>query len=60
MIHKHEKNAHPGKPLTKLARGGKTNMQIEDVGSRSRQGGKPEEGQVNGYHYLQTAEAGAD
>ena len=26
MIHKHEKKAHPGKPLTKLAKGGKTNM----------------------------------
>jgi len=32
MIHKHEKNAHPGKPLTKLAKGGKTNMQMKALG----------------------------
>jgi len=32
MIHKHEKHAHPGKPLTKLARGGKTNMQMKMLG----------------------------
>ena len=32
MIHKHEKNAPPGKPLTKLARGGKTNMQLKTLG----------------------------
>ena len=32
MIHKHEKNAHPGKPLTKLSKGGKTNMQLKTLG----------------------------
>jgi hypothetical protein len=32
MIHKHEKKAHPGKPLTKLAKGGKTNMQMKTLG----------------------------
>ncbi len=25
-VHKHEKAMHPGKPLTKLAKGGKTNL----------------------------------
>ena len=24
-VHKHEKRLHPGKPMTKLAKGGKTN-----------------------------------
>lgn len=32
MIHKHEKHDHPGKPLTKLAKGGKTNMQMKMLG----------------------------
>jgi len=27
-IHKHEKHDHPGKPMTKLAKGGKTSMQM--------------------------------
>jgi hypothetical protein len=31
-VHKHEKNMHPGKPMTKLAKGGKTNMQMKDMG----------------------------
>ena len=31
-VHKHEKGMHPGKPLTKLARGGKTNMQLKTLG----------------------------
>jgi hypothetical protein len=31
-VHKHEKGMHPGKPLTKLAKGGKTNMQMKDMG----------------------------
>ena len=25
-VHKHEKKMHPGKPMTKLAKGGKTTM----------------------------------
>jgi hypothetical protein len=25
-VHKHERTMHPGKPLTKLAKGGKTQM----------------------------------
>jgi len=32
MVHKHEKHDHPGKPLTKLAKGGKTNMQMKTLG----------------------------
>ena len=31
-VHKHEKGMHPGKPMTKLAKGGKTNMQMKDMG----------------------------
>ena len=32
-VHKHEKGMHPGKPMTKLAKGGKTNMQtVKDMG----------------------------
>ena len=31
-VHKHEKAMHPGKPLTKFARGGKTNLQMKEMG----------------------------
>ena len=31
-VHKHEKAMHPGKPLTKLAKGGKTNEQMKALG----------------------------
>jgi len=31
-VHKHEKTMHPGKPLTKLAKGGKTNAQMKQLG----------------------------
>ena len=31
-VHKHERAKHKGKPLTKLAKGGKTNMQMKDMG----------------------------
>ena len=31
-VHKHERAMHPGKPLTKLAKGGKTNMQMRQLG----------------------------
>jgi len=31
-VHKHEKALHPGKPLTKLAEGGKTNLQMKQLG----------------------------
>lgn len=31
-VHKHEKSMHPGKPLTKLAKGGKTNAQMKQLG----------------------------
>ena len=31
-VHKHEKAMHPGKPLTKLAKGGKTNLQMKEMG----------------------------
>jgi hypothetical protein len=31
-VHKHERGMHPGKPLTKLAKGGKTNMQMKTMG----------------------------
>jgi hypothetical protein len=31
-VHKHEKAMHPDKPLTKFARGGKTNLQMKEMG----------------------------
>jgi len=31
-VHKHEKEKHAGKPLTKLAKGGKTNRQMKPMG----------------------------
>jgi hypothetical protein len=31
-VHKHEKAMHPGKPLTKFAKGGKTNLQMREMG----------------------------
>jgi hypothetical protein len=31
-IGKHEKNMHPGKPMTKLAKGGKTNEMMMQYG----------------------------
>ncbi len=31
-VHKHEKAMHPGKPLTKFAKGGKTNLQMKQLG----------------------------
>ena len=31
-VHKHEKAMHPGKPLTKLRAGGKTNSEMKKYG----------------------------
>ena len=31
-VHAHEKHMHPGKPMTKFAKGGKTNMQMRELG----------------------------
>jgi len=31
-VHKHEEGMHPGKPKTKLAKGGKTNLQMKQLG----------------------------
>ena len=31
-VHKHEANMHPGKMPTKFAKGGKTNMQMRNMG----------------------------
>lgn len=31
-VHKHEKKLHPGKPMTKMAKGGKTNAQMKAMG----------------------------
>jgi len=31
-VHKHEKKMHPGKPMTKFAKGGKTNLQMRTLG----------------------------
>ena len=31
-VHAHEKNMHPGTPMTKLAKGGKTNEQMRKLG----------------------------
>ena len=30
-VHKHESEMHPGKPKTKLAKGGKTNLQMKQM-----------------------------
>lgn len=31
-VHKHEAHMHPGKPMTKFAKGGKTNLQMKELG----------------------------
>jgi hypothetical protein len=31
-VHAHEKHMHPGKPMTKFAKGGKTNLQMRQLG----------------------------
>jgi len=31
-VHKHEKAMHPGKPMTKLRKGGKTNEEMKSLG----------------------------
>jgi len=31
-VHKHEAAMHPGKPMTKMAKGGKTNLQMKQQG----------------------------
>jgi len=31
-VHKHEKSMHPGKPLTKLAKGGVTSLAMKKYG----------------------------
>lgn len=31
-VHAHERNMHPGKPMTKLAKGGKTSLQMKQMG----------------------------
>ena len=31
-VHKHEKKLHPGKPMTKLHKGGKTNEDMKSMG----------------------------
>jgi hypothetical protein len=31
-VHKHEKKLHPGKPMTKLAKGGKNNEMMLSMG----------------------------
>ena len=31
-VHKHEAHMHPGKTPTKFAKGGKTNMQMRELG----------------------------
>lgn len=31
-VHKHEANMHPGKAPTKFAKGGKTNLQMKQLG----------------------------
>ena len=31
-VHKHEKSMHPGKPMTKFAKGGKTDMNMLKYG----------------------------
>ena len=31
-VHKHEANMHPGKTPTKFAKGGKTNLQMKQMG----------------------------
>jgi hypothetical protein len=31
-VNKHEKKLHPGQPMTKMAKGGKTNAQMKQLG----------------------------
>jgi hypothetical protein len=31
-VHKHEKKLHPGKPMTKFDKGGKTNANMKTIG----------------------------
>lgn len=31
-VHAHEKHMHPGQPMTKLAKGGKTNLNMRKYG----------------------------
>ena len=31
-VHKHEKKLHPGQPMTKFSKGGKTNAQMKTLG----------------------------
>ena len=31
-VHAHEKHMHPGKPMTKFAKGGKTNLDMKKYG----------------------------
>jgi len=31
-VHKHERSMHPGKPLTKMRKGGKTNADMKSMG----------------------------
>jgi hypothetical protein len=31
-VHKHEAHMHPGKAMTKFAKGGKTNLQMKQLG----------------------------
>ena len=31
-VHKHEANMHPGEKMTKFAKGGKTNLQMKQLG----------------------------
>jgi len=40
MIHKHEKHDHPGKPLTKLAKGGSVSKRADGIAQRGKTKGK--------------------
>jgi hypothetical protein len=54
-VHKHERAMHKGKPLTKMAKGGKTNAQMMSMGrnlakiANQKSGSKPKKdmGKVN-------------
>jgi len=40
MIHKHEKNDHPGKPLTKFKKGGTVTKRADGIAQRGKTKGK--------------------
>lgn len=40
MVHKHEKKAHPGKPLTKFAKGGSASKRADGCATKGKTKGR--------------------